>query len=72
MKQAIQQAPYQQDLSNSQSALNNPPNDNSNSQSALNNAANDNKIANNDTGYTQSKNATVAKDAQSLENTNQQ
>ncbi|WP_187871362.1 vacuolating cytotoxin domain-containing protein [Helicobacter pylori] len=43
-----------------------------NSQSALNNAASDNKIASNDTSYTQSKNTTVAKDAQGLENTNQQ
>ncbi|WQX90677.1 vacuolating cytotoxin domain-containing protein [Helicobacter pylori] len=52
------QKTYQQDLSNS--------------QTALNNAANDNTIASNDTSYTQSKNATIAKDAQSLENTNQQ
>ncbi|MGL2463642.1 vacuolating cytotoxin domain-containing protein [Helicobacter pylori] len=44
----------------------------SNSQTALNNAANDNTIANNDTGYTQSKNAAVAKDAQGLEKTSQQ
>ncbi|RVZ73516.1 hypothetical protein, partial [Helicobacter pylori] len=43
-----------------------------NSQTALNNAASDNKIASNDTSYTQSKNTTVAKDAQGLENTNQQ
>ncbi len=43
-----------------------------NSQTALNNAASDNKIASNDTSYTQSKNTTVAKDAQNLENTNQQ
>ncbi|MCQ2853262.1 vacuolating cytotoxin domain-containing protein [Helicobacter pylori] len=42
------------------------------SQNALSGATSDNTIANNDTGYTQSKNATVAKDAQSLENTNQQ
>ncbi|MCQ2667978.1 vacuolating cytotoxin domain-containing protein [Helicobacter pylori] len=42
-----------------------------NSQTALNNAASDNKIANNDTSYTQSKNTTVAKDAQNLEHTNQ-
>ncbi|WQU15309.1 vacuolating cytotoxin domain-containing protein [Helicobacter pylori] len=51
------QKTYQQDLSDS--------------QSALNNAASDNKIANSDTSYTQSKNTTVAKDAQGLENTNQ-
>ncbi|MCQ2651965.1 vacuolating cytotoxin domain-containing protein [Helicobacter pylori] len=56
--QAKAQKTYQQDLSNS--------------QSALNNAASDNKIASNDTSYTQSKNTTVAKDAQGLENTNQQ
>ncbi|GAA8823316.1 vacuolating cytotoxin domain-containing protein [Helicobacter pylori] len=52
------QKTYQQDLSDS--------------QSTLNNAASDNKIASNDTSYTQSKNTTVAKDAQNLENTNQQ
>ncbi|WP_120886145.1 vacuolating cytotoxin domain-containing protein [Helicobacter pylori] len=44
----------------------------SNSQTALNNVANDNKIANNDTSYTNNKNTTIAKDAQNLENTNQQ
>ncbi|WRG23058.1 vacuolating cytotoxin domain-containing protein [Helicobacter pylori] len=43
-----------------------------NSQTALNNAANDSKIANNDTSYTNNKNTTIAKDAQGLENTNQQ
>ncbi|WQW09629.1 vacuolating cytotoxin domain-containing protein [Helicobacter pylori] len=43
-----------------------------NSQTALNNATSDNKIASNDTSYTQSKNATIATDAQGLENTNQQ
>ncbi|MDO7818262.1 vacuolating cytotoxin domain-containing protein [Helicobacter pylori] len=42
------------------------------SQNALNNVTSDNTIASNDTGYTQSKNATIAKDAQGLENTNQQ
>ncbi len=44
----------------------------SNSQTALNNAANDNKIANNDTDYTSNKNTTIATDAQNLESTNQQ
>lgn len=43
-----------------------------NSQNALNNATSDNTIANNDTGYTNNKNTTIAKDAQNLENTNQQ
>ncbi len=56
--QAKAQKTYQQDLSNS--------------QSALNNAASDSKIASNDTSYTQSKNTTIAKDAQNLEHTNQQ
>ncbi|MGL2661676.1 vacuolating cytotoxin domain-containing protein [Helicobacter pylori] len=55
--QAKAQKTYQQDLSNS--------------QSALNNAASDNKIANSDTSYTQSSNPTINKDAQGLENTNQ-
>ncbi|MFP6094075.1 vacuolating cytotoxin domain-containing protein [Helicobacter pylori] len=55
--QAKAQATYQQDLSDS--------------QSALNNAANDNKIASSDTGYTNNQNATIKKDAQGLENTNQ-
>ncbi len=56
--QAKAQKTYQQDLSNS--------------QSALNNATSDNKIANSDTDYTKSSNPTINKDAQSLENTNQQ
>ncbi|WQY13448.1 vacuolating cytotoxin domain-containing protein [Helicobacter pylori] len=43
-----------------------------NSQNALNNVTSDNTIANNDTSYTQSKNTTIATDAQNLENTNQQ
>lgn len=56
--QAKAQATYQQDLSNS--------------QSALNNATSDNKIASNDTGYTNNQNTTIKKGAQSLENTSQQ
>ncbi|MGL2390343.1 vacuolating cytotoxin domain-containing protein [Helicobacter pylori] len=56
--QAKAQATYQQDLSNS--------------QSALNNATSDNKIASADTGYTNNKNTTIATDAQNLEHTNQQ
>ncbi len=43
-----------------------------NSQNALNNVTSDNTIASNDTSYTQSKNTAVAKDAQGLESTNQQ
>ncbi|MFT2636158.1 vacuolating cytotoxin domain-containing protein [Helicobacter pylori] len=56
--QAKAKATYQQDLSNS--------------QSALNNATSDNKIASNDTSYTNNQNTTIKKDAQSLENTSQQ
>ncbi|ADU84877.1 vacuolating cytotoxin domain-containing protein [Helicobacter pylori] len=43
-----------------------------NSQSALNNATNDNQIASNDTDYTKNSNPAVAKDAKDLENANQQ
>ncbi len=57
IQQAQAQQTYQQDLSNS--------------QSALNNAASDSKIANSDTDYTKSSNPTINKDAQGLENTNQ-
>ncbi len=56
--QAKAQATYQQDLSNS--------------QSALNNATSDNKIASADTGYTNNQNTTIKQDAQNLENTSQQ
>ncbi len=56
LQQQAQQT-YQEDLTNS--------------QSALNNVTSDNTIASNDTSYTQSKNTTIAKDAQGLENTNQ-
>ncbi|GAA8326830.1 vacuolating cytotoxin domain-containing protein [Helicobacter pylori] len=55
--QAKAQKTYQQDLSNS--------------QSALNNAASDNKIASSDTNYTNNQKTTIKKDAQSLENTDQ-
>ncbi|MGL2716161.1 vacuolating cytotoxin domain-containing protein [Helicobacter pylori] len=56
--QAKAQKTYQEDVTNS--------------QSALNNAASDSKIANSDTDYTKSSNPTINKDAQNLENTNQQ
>ncbi|WP_181323457.1 vacuolating cytotoxin domain-containing protein [Helicobacter pylori] len=52
------QKTYQQDLSDS--------------QSALNNATSDSKIANSDTDYTNNKNATIKEDAKNLEHTNQQ
>ncbi|GAA8504685.1 vacuolating cytotoxin domain-containing protein [Helicobacter pylori] len=55
--QAKAQKTYQQDLSNS--------------QTALNNATSDNKIASSDIGYTNNQNTTIKKDAQSLENTDQ-
>ncbi len=42
-----------------------------NSQSALNGVTSDNKIASADTSYTKSSNPTIATDAQNLENTNQ-
>ncbi|GAA6990566.1 vacuolating cytotoxin domain-containing protein [Helicobacter pylori] len=56
--QAKAQATYQQDLTGS--------------QTALNNATGDSKIASSDTSYTNNQNTTIAKDAQSLENTSQQ
>ncbi|MGL2742162.1 vacuolating cytotoxin domain-containing protein [Helicobacter pylori] len=55
--QAQAQKTYQEDVANS--------------QNALNGVASDKEIASNDTSYTQSKNTTIATDAQSLENTNQ-
>ncbi|MGL2381464.1 vacuolating cytotoxin domain-containing protein [Helicobacter pylori] len=55
-----------------QQAQNTYKEDLTNSQSTLNNATSDNQIASNDTDYTKSSNPTIAKDAQSLENTNQQ
>ncbi|NHA45440.1 vacuolating cytotoxin domain-containing protein [Helicobacter pylori] len=71
LKQAIQQAQAQQQKQEQQQAQQTYQEDVTNSQTALNNAASDSKIANSDTDYTQSKNTTVATDAQGLENTNQ-
>ncbi len=56
--QAKAQKTYQEDVTNS--------------QSTLNNAANDNKIASADTDYTSNQNTTIKKDAQNLESANQQ
>ncbi|EPZ72938.1 vacuolating cytotoxin domain-containing protein [Helicobacter pylori] len=56
--QAQAQKTYQEDITNS--------------KSALNNAASDNEIAKNDTDYTKNQNTTIATDAQNLENTSQQ
>ncbi|EQD99836.1 toxin outer membrane protein [Helicobacter pylori PZ5056] len=72
LKQAIQQAQAQQQKQEQQQAQKTYQQDLSDSQSALNNAASDNKIANSDIDYTKSSNPTIKKDAQNLENTNQQ
>ncbi|MGL2596376.1 vacuolating cytotoxin domain-containing protein [Helicobacter pylori] len=72
LNKAIQQAQAQQQKQEQAQAQKTYQEDVNNSQNALNDVTSDNTIANNDTSYTQSKNATVAKDAQGLENTNQQ
>ncbi|MGL2765863.1 vacuolating cytotoxin domain-containing protein [Helicobacter pylori] len=72
LNKAIQQAQTQQQKQEQAQAQKTYQEDVNNSQNALNDVTSDNTIANNDTSYTQSKNATVAKDAQGLENTNQQ
>ncbi|MUU28824.1 toxin [Helicobacter pylori] len=71
LNKAIQQAQAQQQKQEQAQAQKTYQEDVNNSQNALNDVTSDNTIANNDTSYTQSKNATVAKDAQNLENTNQ-
>ncbi|WP_305877402.1 vacuolating cytotoxin domain-containing protein [Helicobacter pylori] len=71
LKQALQQAQAQQQKQEQQQAQQTYQEDLTHSQNALSGATSDKTIASNDTGYTQSKNATVAKDAQGLENTNQ-
>ncbi|WQY77843.1 vacuolating cytotoxin domain-containing protein [Helicobacter pylori] len=72
LNKAIQQAQAQQQKQEQQQAQQTYQEDVANSQNALNNVTSDNTIANNDTGYTNNKNTTIAKDAQGLENTNQQ
>ncbi len=72
LNKAIQQAQAQQQKQEQQQAQKTYQEDVTNSQSALNNAASDNKIANSDTDYTKSSNPTIATDAQNLEHTNQQ
>ncbi|WP_208358792.1 vacuolating cytotoxin domain-containing protein [Helicobacter pylori] len=72
LNKAIQQAQAQEQKQEQQQAQKTYQQDLSNSQSALNNAASDSKIANSDTDYTKSSNPTINKDAQNLENTNQQ
>ncbi|GAA7266076.1 toxin outer membrane protein [Helicobacter pylori] len=71
LNKAIQQAQAQQQKQEQQQAQKTYQQDLSNSQTAVSDASKDNTIASNDTSYTQSKNTTVAKDAQGLENTNQ-
>ncbi|GAA8355934.1 vacuolating cytotoxin domain-containing protein [Helicobacter pylori] len=70
LNKAIQQAQEQQQ--EQQQAQKTYQQDLSNSQSALNNATSDNKIASSDTDYTNNQNATIAKNAQNLENTSRQ
>ncbi len=72
LNKAIQQAQAQQQKQEQQQAQQTYQEDVTNSQTALNNATSDNKIANSDTDYIKSSNPTINKDAQSLENTNQQ
>ncbi|WP_231223726.1 vacuolating cytotoxin domain-containing protein, partial [Helicobacter pylori] len=72
LKQAIQQAQAQEQKQEQAQAQKTYQQDLSNSQTAVSDASKDNQIASNDTSYTQSKNTTVAKDAQNLESTNQQ
>ncbi|RVY89850.1 toxin [Helicobacter pylori] len=72
LNKAIQQAQAQQQKQEQQQAQKTYQQDLSDSQSALNNAASDNKIANSDTDYTKNKNTAIATDAQNLEHTNQQ
>ncbi|MFP6014049.1 vacuolating cytotoxin domain-containing protein [Helicobacter pylori] len=69
LNKAIQQVQAQQQ--EQQQAQKTYQEDVTNSQSALNDVASDNTIASNDTNYTNNKNTAIAKDAQSLEHTNQ-
>ncbi|MFP6203751.1 vacuolating cytotoxin domain-containing protein [Helicobacter pylori] len=71
LEQALQQAQAQQQKQEQAQAQKTYQEDLTNSQNALNNATSDNKIASNDTNYTTNQNTAIAKDAQSLENTNQ-
>ncbi|WP_120872921.1 vacuolating cytotoxin domain-containing protein [Helicobacter pylori] len=72
LKQAIQQAQAQQQKQEQQQAQQTYQEDVADSQNALNNVTSDNKIASSDTSYTKNKNTTIATDAQNLEHTNQQ
>ncbi|MDO7821520.1 vacuolating cytotoxin domain-containing protein [Helicobacter pylori] len=72
LNKAIQQVQEQQQKQEQQQAQKTYQEDVAHSQNALSGAISDNTIASNDTSYTQSKNPTILKDAQGLENTNQQ
>ncbi|PDX23876.1 vacuolating cytotoxin domain-containing protein [Helicobacter pylori] len=72
LNKAIQQAQAQQQKQEQQQAQQTYQEDVADSQNALNNVTSDNTIANNDTDYTSNKNTTIATDAQNLESTNQQ
>ncbi|EMH27455.1 vacuolating cytotoxin domain-containing protein [Helicobacter pylori] len=71
LKQAIQQAQAQQQKQEQQQAQKTYQEDVNNSQNALNGVTSDKEIASADTSYTKSGNPTIATDAQNLENTNQ-
>ncbi|KHL83601.1 vacuolating cytotoxin domain-containing protein [Helicobacter pylori] len=72
LNKAIQQAQAQEQKQEQAQAQQTYQEDLTNSQSALNNVTSDNTIANSDTDYTKNKNTAIATDAQNLENTNQQ
>ncbi|WP_121276704.1 vacuolating cytotoxin domain-containing protein [Helicobacter pylori] len=71
LNKAIQQAQAQQQKQEQQQAQETYQEDVANSQNALNGVTSDKEIASADTSYTQSSNPTILKDAQNLENTNQ-
>ncbi|EMH37514.1 hypothetical protein, partial [Helicobacter pylori] len=67
LNKAIQQAQAQQQKQEQAQAQQTYQEDLTNSQNALNGVTSDNTIASADTGYTNNKNTTIAKDAQGLE-----
>ncbi len=73
LKQAIQQvqAQQQKQQKQQQQAQQTYQEDLTHSQSALNDVASDNTIASNDTNYTNNQNTAIKEDAKNLENTNQ-
>ncbi|WP_187854577.1 vacuolating cytotoxin domain-containing protein [Helicobacter pylori] len=71
LNKAIQQAQAQQQKQEQQQAQKTYQEDVNNSQNALNDVTSDKEIASTDTSYTKSSNPTIATDAQNLEHTNQ-